>query len=85
MKTDTIIFLGAGASAADGAPTQNSLFKSYFQRAQDHDQIDTNLHAFFRDFFDRFARTLALKPRAVRAQRRPYSAAWSHEPSWQDV
>ena len=31
MPINEVIFLGAGASAADGAPTQNRLFKDYFE------------------------------------------------------
>lgn len=30
MSIDTVIFLGAGASAADGAPLQSNLFRDYF-------------------------------------------------------
>ena len=33
-----IIFLGAGASKADGAPLQNELFKSYINASKQHVQ-----------------------------------------------
>lgn len=46
----TVIFLGAGASAADGAPTQAALFKEYF-RSGTHKpgrgDIDSQLATFF--------------------------------------
>lgn len=52
MTVDDVIILGAGASAADGAPLQNGLFRSYFQhkRIQD-DELSANLKRFFLDFF----------------------------------
>lgn len=51
MAIDEIIFLGAGASAADGAPTQNRLFKDYFEHGPHTDDMSTNLSQFFKDFF----------------------------------
>lgn len=50
----TAIFLGAGASKADGAPLQMNLFKEYFQNLQ-HNRInnpDNFLIKLFRDLFD---------------------------------
>jgi NAD-dependent SIR2 family protein deacetylase len=51
MSIDEVIFLGAGASAADGAPTQNRLFKDYFERGPHTDAMSTSLSQFFKDFF----------------------------------
>jgi len=44
-----IIFLGAGASASDGAPIQNSLFKAYF--SSNPVAVSKNLKSFFKDFY----------------------------------
>jgi hypothetical protein len=56
-KTEDIIFLGAGASAPEGAPLQNALFREYFVsyrennlRILNHD-MDKELIAFFKHFF----------------------------------
>lgn len=51
MRIDEVIFLGAGASAADGAPTQNRLFNDYFEHGPHTDAMSTNLSLFFKDFF----------------------------------
>jgi len=51
MTIEDVIFLGAGASAADGAPIQNNLFKSYFENGINQDPICANLSQFFKDFF----------------------------------
>lgn len=51
MKIRDVIFLGAGASAADGAPTQNRLFKDYFESRVHTDTTTNSLHSFFSDFF----------------------------------
>lgn len=53
----TVVFLGAGASRADGAPLQGQLFRDYFlhyndqrRNRQDHDW-DRELATFFEGFF----------------------------------
>ena len=51
MPIKEVIFLGAGASAADGAPTQNTLFKDYFEHRPHTDEITKSLSQFFKDFF----------------------------------
>jgi len=58
-RTKTVIFLGAGASAAEGAPMQNSLFKAFFSSAKIHNttndslkQIQKELARFFESAFD---------------------------------
>ena len=51
MAIEEVIFLGAGASAADGAPVQNKLFKNYFENGAHQDAISDNLSRFFKDFF----------------------------------
>jgi NAD-dependent SIR2 family protein deacetylase len=46
----TVIFLGAGASAADGAPTQSELFKEYFSASVSkpgRGDMDSQLATFF--------------------------------------
>ena len=58
----TAIFLGAGASAAEGAPIQSDLFKDYFLSVQDQTLIDApansplwmkkELSEFFKAVFD---------------------------------
>lgn len=50
MSIEEVIFLGAGASASDGAPIQNELFKSYFSN-HNNDELSNSLKEFFRDFF----------------------------------
>jgi hypothetical protein len=50
----TVIFTGAGASVADGAPTQAALFKEYFGSGgprPDRGDIDTQLATFFDRMF----------------------------------
>lgn len=47
---DTAIFLGAGASKAEGAPLQGELFRDYFSSdlfKQSHDSMDRDLATFF--------------------------------------
>lgn len=51
MPIEEVIFLGAGASAADGAPTQITLFKDYFEHRPHTDEITRSLSQFFKDFF----------------------------------
>jgi hypothetical protein len=51
---DTAIFLGAGASKAEGAPLQGELFKEYFSSApfkNSHDEMDRELATFFLEMF----------------------------------
>ena len=51
---DTAIFLGAGASAAEGAPLQGDLFREYFSSDvyQSHrDEMDSELATFFLEMF----------------------------------
>lgn len=50
MAVETVIFLGAGASAADGAPVQNQLFNNYFEEPSRWEH-GNGLGEFFRDFF----------------------------------
>ena len=54
MTKKTAIFLGAGASAAEGAPVQNALFKEYFSSKNIHKQpeIYDVLGQFFRRIFN---------------------------------
>jgi len=51
MAIDEVIFLGAGASAADGAPIQSRLFNDYFANGPHRDAIGNSLSQFFMDFF----------------------------------
>jgi NAD-dependent SIR2 family protein deacetylase len=59
MDGKTVVFLGAGASAADGAPVQSDLLQKFFllRRRYDFDPIsfnsewDQELATFFLDFF----------------------------------
>lgn len=44
-----VVFLGAGASASDGAPIQNKLFKEYF--SSNPESISPVLKKFFDDFY----------------------------------
>jgi hypothetical protein len=51
---DTAIFLGAGASKAEGAPLQGELFKEYFSSRmfkESHDSMDRDLAIFFQLMF----------------------------------
>jgi hypothetical protein len=51
---DTAIFLGAGASKADGAPLQGELFAAYFSSEkfrQSHSKMDKELAEFFLKMF----------------------------------
>jgi hypothetical protein len=51
---DTAIFLGAGASKAEGAPLQGELFNEYFSSplyTGSRSHMNTELTAFFRDMF----------------------------------
>lgn len=50
----TVIFLGAGASASDGAPVQSDLLKLYFESDSarlGHGDIDTELRTYFWEMF----------------------------------
>jgi len=50
MTADTAIFLGAGASKAEGAPLQGELFREYFSSPRykaSHDEMDRELASFF--------------------------------------
>lgn len=50
MNIDTAIFLGAGASRAEGAPLQNEIFFEYFTSPAfrgSHDEMDRELATFF--------------------------------------
>ncbi len=52
--TETAIFLGAGASKAEGAPLQGELFKEYFSSAafqQGYASSDRDLATFFELIF----------------------------------
>ncbi|MBA7493317.1 hypothetical protein ES702_03875 [subsurface metagenome] len=56
MTVEDVIFLGAGASASEGAPLQGNLFKEYFEysRANPHEveyDMNQSLNEFFRSFF----------------------------------
>lgn len=51
---DTAIFLGAGASKAEGAPLQGELFREYFSSTifqSSHDAMDRELATFFYEMF----------------------------------
>lgn len=51
---DTAIFLGAGASKAEGAPLQGDLFRDYFSSAlfkNSNDSMDRELADFFQEMF----------------------------------
>jgi hypothetical protein len=51
---DTAIFLGAGASKAEGAPLQGELFKEYFSSnlfTNSNNEMDRELAAFFLEMF----------------------------------
>jgi hypothetical protein len=54
MSIETVIFLGGGASTAEGAPTQSELFRQYFgskaYKASDTN-MDRNLATFFSQMF----------------------------------
>lgn len=48
----TAIFLGAGASKADGAPLQNELFREYFKQSQPNiSKMKRELQTFFNQMF----------------------------------
>jgi NAD-dependent SIR2 family protein deacetylase len=48
----TVIFLGAGASVAEGASLQVNLFKDYFKSKRErHDKIDKHLTPYFKQFW----------------------------------
>lgn len=52
---ENIIFLGAGASKADGAPQQNELFKEYFKLPSEYTssnriELRGRLETFFSSF-----------------------------------
>ena len=49
---DTAIFLGAGASKAEGAPLQGELFREYFSSVlfkNSHEDMDRELATFFQE------------------------------------
>ena len=55
-QIEDIIFLGAGASASEGAPLQGALFRDYFQLSQStpeetHQAMNERLSLFFSCFF----------------------------------
>ena len=55
-----VIFLGAGASKADGAPLQRELFKSYFKACEDQnfgtdfDLKSSNIRKLVEQYFEKF-------------------------------
>ena len=49
----TIIFLGAGASAADGAPVQSELFRDYFQSTSIQGRVDPQMKEALQRYFER--------------------------------
>jgi hypothetical protein len=57
MQIENIVFLGAGASASEGAPVQGALLKEYFSSYKKvnefavHHEMDRDLATFFLDFF----------------------------------
>lgn len=56
MDTENVIFLGAGASAPEGAPLQADLFREYFKYQRKHPvesrrEMDGRLAEFFLTFF----------------------------------
>jgi len=57
MEIEDIIFLGAGASASEGAPLQGDLFREYFRSYQTENdyrinsEMDQRLVRFFKTFF----------------------------------
>ena len=55
MAKNQIIFLGAGASTAEGAPTQQNLLRDYFisyNKNRNNHKMDEELICFFRTFFN---------------------------------
>ena len=56
----TVVFLGAGASKADGAPLQKELFKSYFESCDEIQQLQGNekryieIKTIVNDYFNQF-------------------------------
>ncbi|MCK9426317.1 MAG: SIR2 family protein [Ignavibacteriaceae bacterium] len=54
MQIETAIFLGAGASKAEGAPLQSEMFYEYFSSnsfKHSHDEMDRELASFFQLIF----------------------------------
>lgn len=54
MQIETAIFLGGGASKAEGAPLQNELFCEYFKSdsfKRSHDEMNRELASFFQFIF----------------------------------
>lgn len=49
----TIIVLGAGASAADGAPLQSELFRKYFQSATLRDSVEATMQQDLENYFNK--------------------------------
>jgi len=65
---DTAIFLGAGASKAEGAPLQGELFGEYFSSPafrRSHAPMDKELAAFFQEMFPTFEEVLGLTDLAI--------------------
>jgi len=65
----TVIYLGAGASVAEGAPAQADLFREYFKSCRQRierildEQMDTDLAAYFQDYWG--IDVLTFPPKAV--------------------
>lgn len=51
MLQKTVFIFGAGASKADGLPTQAELLESYFSK-NPQDNFSSTLNGYFKDFFD---------------------------------
>jgi len=49
----TVIFLGAGASAADGAPVQSELFREYFRSRSIQGRVEQKMKDALQRYFDR--------------------------------
>ena len=49
----TVIFLGAGASAADGAPVQSALFREYFLSPSIQERVDRQMKDALQRYFER--------------------------------
>jgi len=50
MPRKTVFIFGAGASKADGLPTQSELLEGYFSN-NPHDNFSVELNGYFKDFF----------------------------------
>lgn len=49
----TVVVLGAGASAADGAPLQSELFRQYFQSSSICSRVDTTMQTELKNYFSK--------------------------------